>query len=145
MDPNCLPKDLPAGWVPSGDGRVGLPDACLIGGRELGGWAIFVDPERTDGLTLAERTTSEPLARLAVTGLARRSVTRETTLLRDQDVLGAAWGGGSREGGAGTPDHPATPDPSGPSDGDEAGDDPLALGAIRRLMLSRVGAEQMLP
>ncbi|MCI6548070.1 MAG: hypothetical protein MR874_10535 [Coriobacteriaceae bacterium] len=134
MDPNCLPVVLPAGWVRSGAGRIELPDQCAIGGRDLGGWSLVVDPERTDGLTLAERATSGRLPRLAVTGLARRSVGRESALLRDEDVLGAAWDVDEARAADGEP--PAAPEAT-EARGDGA---PLALATLRELVLSRLGA-----
>ena len=143
MDPNCLPPTLPDGWARSADG-VDLPDGCVVGGRDLGGWTIVPDAERTDGLTLATRTVTERLPRLSVTGLARRSSSRETLLLRDEDVLEAAWLRGdapsgpepvAQDGGAEPKAAPAGA-PCAPPDPDE----PLTLPEVRELILARVCA-----
>lgn len=144
MDPNCLPPTLPDGWARSADG-VDLPEGCVVGGRDLGGWTIVPDAERTDGLTLATRTVTERLPRLSVTGLARRSSSRETLPLRDEDVLEAAWLRGdapseekesvAQDAGAEPKAAPAeapctVPDP----------DEPLPLPEVRELILARVCA-----
>ena len=142
MDPNCLPPSLPEGWLRTDDGRVTLPGKCVIGSRDLGGWDLVLDPERTDGLTLAERSVREPLPRLAATGLARRSVRLETTLARDEDVLVAAWG---VDRPAAPEEAPAAPvaasDADAPTTGPATDDAPLSPTEIRDLFLSLVGAE----